>query len=291
MQDILRSHPEDKQFAKAVLFAILLLGYVSVTMFFANQGEADTDIILSADPIFLLILQGVFSTFMFIGVSVIFILVVLRTSLKEFFPPVSLNLIALTTLIAISFMFVNSAVGEWNLNLDFPNSDFENWAKKTEEQLKVLTEHVVNFTSFTHFAVAMLVIAIVPAIGEELLFRGLIQNLLIKIFKNHHVGIWISGFAFAAIHMQFYGVAPRMLLGVVFGYIYHWSGNLTVAMIAHFINNGLALFVLYLGTLGAFEISPEQMDSSAPWPIVLTFAVVCVISLKIFHKKYSTGNE
>jgi membrane protease YdiL (CAAX protease family) len=231
-------------------------------------------------------MQGIISTFMFIAVSLIFSRVALRISPAEFFPKVPWATVGLTTLIALSFMIVNSAIGEWNMNLDFPDSSFEDWAKQSEKQLKQLTEHVINFTSPTHFILAMLVVGIIPAIGEELLFRGLIQNLFTKAFSNHHLGIWISGIAFAAIHMQFYGFAPRMLLGVVFGYLYHWSGSLTIAMIAHFINNGFALLLLYLGTLGTIEITPEQMDSSAPWPLVLAFGLICVISLRIFYKKH-----
>lgn len=272
---------------KAWLFALLLLSFVSLTMFLGNQGEVNEDSLLQIDPILLLVVQGVFSVLMFIGISLLFIKVALRLSPVEFFPKVPWSMVGLTILISISFMVVNSAVGEWNMNLDFPDSQFEVWAKQMEEKLKVGVEHIINFKSFTHFIIAFIVIGIIPAIGEELLFRGLIQNFLGRAFSNHHIAIWVTGFAFAAIHLQFYGLAPRMLLGVVFGYLYHWSGNLTVAMIAHFINNGLALLLLYLGTIGTIEVTPEQMESSAPWPTILVFAVVCVISLSVFHKKYS----
>ena len=275
---------------KAWLFALLLLSFVSLTMFLGNQGEVDEELLLQVDPIFLLVGQGVFSVLLFIGISLLFIKVALRLSPMEFFPKVPWPMVGLTILISISFMVVNSAVGEWNMNLDFPDSQFEVWAKQMEEKLKVGVEHIINFTSFTHFIIAFVVIGIIPAIGEELLFRGLIQNFLGRAFSNHHIAIWFTGFAFAAIHMQFYGLAPRMLLGVVFGYLYHWSGNLTVAMIAHLINNGLALLLLYLGTTGTIEVTPEQMESSAPWPTVLVFAVVCLISLRVFYKKYSKSD-
>ncbi|MEP5614107.1 MAG: CPBP family intramembrane glutamic endopeptidase [Cyclobacteriaceae bacterium] len=291
MLDILRNHSSERQTRKAWLFAFVLISYISLTMYFGNQGDVDEELILEISPIILLVAQGIFSILMFVGVSLLFIKVVLKLSPAEFFPKVSWSMVGFTFLVSISFMVVNSAIGEWNMNLNFPDSNFEDWAKQSEEQLKVLTEHVVNFTSLTHFIVAFIVVGIIPAIGEELLFRGLIQNFLTKAFSNHHLGIWISGFAFAAIHMQFYGLAPRMLLGVVFGYLYYWSGNLTVAMIAHLINNGLALFLLYMSTLDVIEVSPEQMESSAPWPIVVVFGVVCVISLRIFHKKFSRSDE
>ncbi len=287
MQDILRNHSSKGQVTKALLFALLLLLLVSSTMFLGNQGEVDEDLIRQIDPIVLLVGQGIFSVFMFIGVSFLFIRVVLRLPIREFFTKAPWTMIGLAALIAFSFMVVNSAVAEWNLNLDFPDSKFEDWAQNMEEKLKIGVDYLINFTSLTHFIVAFLVIGIIPAVGEELLFRGLIQNLFVRVFKNHHIAIWVTGLSFAAIHLQFYGVAPRMLLGVVFGYLYHWSGNLTVAMVAHFINNGLALVILYLGTLGTIEVTPEQMESAAPWPMILVFGVVCVISLRIFYQRFS----
>ncbi len=260
-------------------------------MYLGNSGEVDEDLILAADPVMLLVLQGVFSAFMFVGASLLFVAVALKVPVREFFPKISLSTFGLTLLIAVSFMIVNSAIGEWNMNLDFPDSAFEDWAKQSEDQLKKLTDHLVDFKSSTHFILALIVVGIIPAIGEELLFRGLIQSLLSRAFGNHHVAIWVSAFIFAAIHMQFYGVVPRMMLGAVFGYLYHWSGKLSVAMIAHFINNGLALFLLYMAQMDIIEVSPEQMESSAPWPAVAVFGVITIIAMNAFYRKHREVNE
>mgnify|MGYP001804292890 CR=1 FL=1 len=223
---------------------------------------------------------------MFIGVPALFIGIALKTPFSDYFPKVSFGLIGLTILISISFMVVNSAIGEWNMNLDFGSSEFAEWAKRSEEQLKVLTEHITNFNTTTHFILAFVVVAIIPAIGEELLFRGLIQNMFSRAFANHHVAIWLTGFIFAAIHMQFFGVVPRMLLGVLFGYLYHWSGKLSVAMIGHLTNNGLALIALYLAQQGVVEVSPEQMEESAPWPAVILFAGLSFFLIRAFYKRF-----
>lgn len=291
MNDILRNFPDEQQSAKAWLFAILMSGYVSASMFLGNSGEVDTSQILSMDPVFLLGAQSFISALMFIAVPVIFIKAVLKIDLAEFFPRMDWPTLGLTLIISFSFMVVNSAIGEWNLSLNFPDSAFEEWAAQSEKQLKVLTEHLTNFTSPTHFVVAFIVVALIPAIGEELLFRGLIQNLFRRATKNHHVAIWVTGFIFAAIHMQFYGLFPRMFLGVIFGYLYHWSGKLSVAMIAHLFNNGLALILIYLSQNGTLEVSPEQMETSAPWTAVVGFAAICGYCLFIFHKKFKTESD
>lgn len=286
MQDILRNNPEDKHQSRAWAYGLGLTAYISLVMILGNDGEVDTDMILGIDPIFLLGAQGVAAILMFIGVPALFNGIALKIPLKEYFPGISLSTIGLTVLISISCMVVNSAIGEFNMNLDFGSSDFAGWAKQSEEQLKVLTEHLTNFTSPTHFILAFIVVAIIPAIGEELLFRGLIQNMFSKAFNNPHIAIWLTGFIFAAIHMQFFGVMPRMFLGVLFGYLYHWSGKLSVAMIGHLVNNGLALIALYLAQKDIVQVSPEQMEEAAPWPAVLVFAVISFFLLKTFYKKF-----
>lgn len=287
MQDILRNNPEDKHQAYAWGFGLGLTAYICIVMILGSGGDdVDTDQILQISPVFLLGVQGIISTIMFIAVPAIFNAIALKIPFAEYFPAVSLKTVGLTIFISISFMVVNSAIGEWNMNLDFGSSDFADWARQSEEQLKVLTEHITNFTTVTHFILAFVVVAIIPAIGEELLFRGLIQNMFSKAFGNHHVAIWLTGLIFAAIHMQFFGVMPRMFLGVLFGYLYHWSGKLSIAMIGHLVNNGMALIALYLAQKDVVSVSPEQMEESAPWPAVLIFAIITFVLIRAFYKKF-----
>src|SRR5690554_5832087 len=105
---------------------------------------------------------------------------------------------------------------------------------------------MTRFDNAGDFILALIVIGLIPAVGEELLFRGLVQNQIGAITKNIHVAIWLAAFLFSTFHFQFYGFVPRMFLGVLFGYLYYWSGNLFIAMLAHFINNGLTLILLYM---------------------------------------------
>ena len=79
-----------------------------------------------------------------------------------------------------------------------------------------------------------------------------------------------------------------MFLGVIFGYMYHWSGKLSVAMLAHLVNNGLALLALYMTQTGAIEVTQEQMEESAPWPAVLIFTVISAYLLHVFYKRFKT---
>jgi membrane protease YdiL (CAAX protease family) len=138
----------------------------------------------------------------------------------------------------------------------------EQWMKETEDQAARITERFLDIHSMGGFAVNMVMIAIIPAIGEEMLFRGLFQRLFGEWFKNIHVAIFLAAFLFAAVHLQFYGLLPRMMLGVLFGYLYHWTGTLWAPVFAHFINNGAAILISYLSNTGVIHADYEKFGST-----------------------------
>jgi uncharacterized protein len=194
--------------------------------------------------------------------------------------------VIITIIIVVMFMVVNSVFIEWNSTLDFPPflDGFERWARNLEDNAERTTEYLTDFASTGEFLIAIIVIAILPAIGEELVFRGLIQNELFKATKNIHVSIWFAAILFSTIHFQFFGFVPRMLLGALFGYLYYWSGNLSLAMLAHFVNNGASLVALYLYQQGTFEYDLDT-PQSAPANVVM-FAGVLTAGLLYYFYKY-----
>ena len=185
-----------------------------------------------------------------------------------------LMVLGLVFLLVVAFMLANSIIIEWNMNLDLSqlSPSFEAWAKGKEEELKELTEYLTRFDSFSGLLVGLLVIAVLPAIGEEFLFRGLVQPKLQKLFSNPHLAIWGAALLFSAIHLQFYGFFPRLLLGALFGYLFYWSGNLWYAIFAHFINNGFTLVMLYLYQQEVTDIDMEATEAIA-WPMILAAVI------------------
>lgn len=194
--------------------------------------------------------------------------------------------IAITVLVVVVFSVVNSVVIEWNASVNFPEflKGFETWARKSEDDAKIITEFLTKFDTPLQFAVALFVVAVLPAIGEEIIFRGLIQNLFYRSTSNIHLSIWISAILFSAIHIQFFGFIPRMLLGAMFGYLYYWSGSLRLAILAHFVNNAFSVIALYFYQLGYFDLDLDK--AVAPWPAVTFSGVVTVILLYSFRKYY-----
>lgn len=146
-----------------------------------------------------------------------------------------------------------------NAQINLPDSmqTLENWLKFQEEAAQGLIESFLDVKTTGGLLFNVFLIGVLPAIGEELAFRGIVQKLMVKWTKNAHWGIFIAAFLFSAMHMQFYGFIPRFLLGMLFGYLYYWSGSIWLPMIAHFINNTTAVLAYhFLGTQ-----TMEQMDN------------------------------
>jgi len=272
-----------------------LLGMLISLPFFGSDYQSMMDAFM--DPTSspnarraLLIVQATSSLFGFILSPLLFWVLVEKRSLSSLFHEKHLEavLVLMVGIIVLSFMAANSLVIEWNMNIDFSqfSSSFEEWASTKEEQLKELTEYLTRFESVGGLIVGIVVIAVFPAIGEELVFRGLGQRMLHSLTKNHHAGIWIAAFLFSFIHLQFYGFFPRFLLGALFGYIYYWSGNLWYPIFAHFVNNGFTLVMLYLYQQDATELNVE--DTEAVPIATALFALLLTIGLLYYFRNRVT---
>jgi len=157
-----------------------------------------------------------------------------------------LDSISVVLFILAIIPFVN-LLGDLNHQMALPKflAGLESWMKTTEAQANKVVEQMLQVHSLPALLFNVFLIAVLPALGEELFFRGA----LIRIFQNWKgvkTAIWITAFIFSTIHLEFYGFVPRLLLGAFFGYLLLWSGNLWLPIIAHFINNVIAVIFFYL---------------------------------------------
>ena len=136
-------------------------------------------------------------------------------------------------------MGVNAQIIDWNQSWQLPDilSELEKWIKEKEDLAAHITEQFMTMPTVWDFLTTLAVVAIIASIGEEFLFRGLLQPQLQNLFGNPHAGIWMAALLFSFFHLQFYGFVPRLLLGALFGYLYVFSGKLWVPIFAHFVNN------------------------------------------------------
>ena len=157
-----------------------------------------------------------------------------------------INYVLILILMVISTPFISWII-EINSNMVLPEfmSGIEDWMRSSERQAENLTKAFLTFDGIASFFYVLIIVAIVPALGEELLFRGVLQKIFINWFKNPHAGIWVAAILFSALHMQFFGFFPRMLLGLLFGYIFLWSKSLWLPITGHFINNGSVVIMAY----------------------------------------------
>lgn len=144
----------------------------------------------------------------------------------------------------------------------------EQWMQTQEDNAAVLTERFIKADSAGVLFINLLIMAFLPAIGEELCFRGVVQKLFQTAAPSHgekqisktaiHLSVWVSAILFSAMHLQFYGFLPRMLLGAFFGYLLVWSGSLWLPVLAHFTNNAMA--VLLYNFYYMRGISTDEID-------------------------------
>lgn len=170
-------------------------------------------------------------------------------------------LLPVIIILVFAAMPVINFTGELNSHLSLPDflSGLENSMRESEDRMKVITDAFLQMNGIGDLLINILVIALLAAVGEELLFRGCFQNILVQWTKNIHIAIWLTAILFSALHFQFYGFLPRMLLGVLLGYLYVWSGSLWLPILFHFLNNGLAVLFAYLIGKGLLTENAETV--------------------------------
>ena len=198
--------------------------------------------------------------------------------------------IVVILLVFVVMPLINWA-GELNSHFVLPEfmSGIENWMKSSEENLKKLTEAFLQMDNIGDLFGNIIVVALLAAVGEELFFRGCMQNIFLEWTKNKHMAVWITAILFSALHFQFYGFLPRMLLGVVLGYLYIWSGSLWLSMLFHFPNNGLAVLFAYL--IGKNVISEQAETIGAGETPVYYVLVSAIISIGLMYFIYKNQRE
>ncbi len=166
------------------------------------------------------------------------------------------------TAITITFtiMPLIGIIGDWNKALHLPSAwnTLESGMRAMEESATQLTALIVSYNTIKELLLVLFTVAFLPAVAEELVFRGILQNSLIKSTNNIHLSVFISAAVFSFIHFQFFGFFPRMLLGIVLGYLYITSGNILVSMAMHFTNNAVVILALNLYAKGTLKIDPES---------------------------------
>ena len=172
----------------------------------------------------------------------------------------------------------------WNQQMVLPEwmSGIEQWMRMQEDAAAQLTEQFLRVDTVGGLLVNIGLMALLPAVGEELTFRGVVQGMFTR---NKHVAIWATAAIFSFVHMQFYGFLPRMLLGAMFGYMLWWTGSLWVPMLMHFVNNCAAVVVAYFAYNHLEEGRAEMLDTIGTEDTILlgVFSICIVLIMMVMY--------
>lgn len=172
----------------------------------------------------------------------------------------------------------------WNEHIVFPESlqVIESSFRDMEDSAKKITEAFLKMSDSGDFILTIFIMAVLPAIGEEFLFRGTLQPILVNL-TNPKLAIWITAFVFSFIHFQFFGFIPRFLLGALLGYLFYYSSNVWYPVIAHFTNNALAICGSYLEQHKIISFAPDEIGIGEFEFVILIFLVpVIILSMRYF---------
>lgn len=273
-----------------ILLFIAVLGFLTVI---GEGGDMDVNLENPRTILLLKLLQGISSILIFVIPSLLF--AAFWTNAKIPYlgivrkPPISILFIASTgMLMALPLINLLAEINE-KMKLPLALSNIEQWMQESEAKAEVLTKAFTAGSTIDVLILNLIVIALLAAISEELFFRGILQKVLAECFKNKHVAVWITAFIFSAFHMQFYGFLPRMLMGAYLGYLFLWSGSLWVSITAHFINNGMAVFLIWLSNRGVIRADLDKMGANqSEWISVVISLLMVVFSLLLIYRK---GNK
>ena len=197
-------------------------------------------------------------------------------SLYRFRDPVNWVTVFLTTGMMVSVIPLINYLAEVNMRMEFPLHSIDRLMRSMEADAETIMRAFTATESLWGLLVNLLMIGVLAAIGEELIFRGLFQKLLTGMVKNPHIAIIITAVLFSAFHFQFFSFLPRFILGVILGYLMYLGRSIWFPIIAHFVNNAMGVVYYYFNSKGSADDMLEEIGTSTLLPMT------ALISLLIF---------
>ena len=234
--------------------------------------------------------QGIASIFMFVVPPILYYYITRKENRMQ-----ALGLRRLSSpwwliIVALALMFVSipvtTTLTTWNegMHLGGAFSGIEKWMKELEETAQALTDKMANVDTIGGLLLNLLVIALIPAVGEEMTFRGVIQQSLTR-RMNPHIAIILSAAIFSFFHFQFFGFLPRLFLGILLGYMFYITGSLWTSILMHFVNNGAAVTLYYLDNIGVIEDAEHWGETQNVWIIVASTVVTLGLLIWSWRKR------
>ncbi len=275
-----------------VLIVGNLLGLGIASGFFGLKTVMDVSTLNFASPhsvTILWILQFAGTTLPILAAPVFFALVVTKDP-QDYLKP-TFRFPWPLILLVLAVMFISNPVIEFlsDINQKMWLPPWLQWMRDSQDSADKLMGLMLDMKTTGSLVFNMVFIALLTAIVEEFMFRGVLQTILVRLTKNTHVAIWITAVLFSAFHMEFFGFLPRLLLGLLFGYFVAWSGSIWPAVWAHFLNNGTAVVATYLFQHKMIKDDPDNQHLFSAWGYVISFAIM--LFLLFVYRKVSIDKK
>jgi membrane protease YdiL (CAAX protease family) len=187
----------------------------------------------------------------------------------------TVTLVLVVAMMVSVIPFINY-LAELNLKFEFPISGVDRFLRSLEHDAEKVMRAFTATRTAAGLAVNVLMIGVIAAIGEELIFRGLLQKLLHEMIKNIHVAVIITAILFSAFHFQFFSFLPRFILGIILGYLMFYGRSIWYPILAHFVNNAMGVIYYYFYARGSADDMLEEIGTSSMLPMT------AIVSLLLF---------
>ncbi|MFV0470936.1 MAG: type II CAAX prenyl endopeptidase Rce1 family protein [Paludibacteraceae bacterium] len=273
-------------FGKLLQLAIVAILFLVIGFFIWNVAGGDAENIQSQK-----ILQLLSSIFFFLFPALFLGYFWYKNPISSFYLDAlpTLKQAIWVVLLMVSIQPFINLLSQFNQQIHLPValSDMERAFQLAENRAEELTKQLLEVDSVWGYLFNILLMAILPAVCEELMFRGAVQNIFSEKFSK--IGaIWITAVIFSLIHFQMYGFFPRMLLGALFGYLLVWTKTLWLPILAHFVNNGMAVSVSYFAN---DNNQLNRLDELGKTDTLIFGIAGAVISIFILWKIYKSSKK
>lgn len=168
----------------------------------------------------------------------------------------------------------------WNESVHFPEwaGGIEKTLREWEETNGKVAEILLTGNTLVGMIITILVVGLITGFSEEIFFRGALQNIFSRSGAKNWIAVWGAAFIFSAMHFQFFGFIPRLLMGAFFGYLFIWSGNLWPSVFAHFLNNSIVVVSSWMAERDIFS-DMDRLGVSAEGAVPYAAITSCIATI------------
>jgi membrane protease YdiL (CAAX protease family) len=211
-------------------------------------------------------------------------------SYYRFRDPVGWVPVFLTILMMIAIIPFINYMAEINLRMEFPIRSVHRFLKMMEGEAEEIMLAFTATQSLTGLLVNLLMIGVIAAVGEELIFRGLLQKLFYEMVKNVHLAIFLTALLFSAFHFQFFSFLPRFMLGLLLGYLMLYGRSIWYPIVAHFVNNAMGVIYYYFNSRGSADDMLEEIGTSTMMPMAALISLLAFVFFALLWYYQTGGN-